>query len=171
MSHTAYLQAAFHKKGNPPAADGSQESWLQPPQGSDQSMDVKDLWDHHIDCSSSHSCVACLWSDISLRANSQWWVRPWKTGQPKTGTVQYTGNPPRWGQQSWGNGSTLAGTRLPKSKNKRISNVAGTAGPTLYKGQGPCNCKESPIGGPNWGLPERAMIAGPDNISPPGIAV
>ena len=65
------------------------------PWESDQSLDGRDPWDHHVGCSSSPPCVTCLWSDVSLRAGSQWWVRSWKTGQPKTGTVHYTRNPLR----------------------------------------------------------------------------
>ena len=130
-----------------------------PAQGSDQSLEGRNPWDHYETCSSS-PCVTCFQSEISLMTGSQWQVRSSILGILQGG-----------GQPSWGNGSTLAGTRLPKSKNKRISNVARTAGPTLYKDQGPCSCKESSIGGPSWELPERQRIVGPDNISPPGFVV
>ena len=82
--------------------------YYTPSQGSDQSLDGRDPWDHPVGCSSSPPCVTCLWSDISLRADSQWWVRSWKTGQLKTGTVQYTGNPSSWGStmlRQWHPGS------------------------------------------------------------------
>lgn len=133
-------------------------------QGSDQSMTERDPCDYHVGCSLSLLCMACLQSDISLRAGSLWQVRSWKTEQTKKGTVKYTGNPLRRNQQCQGNG-TPAPTRQSKPKNQRVEMLLEWRGHLYVNARGHTTAKASPAGGPNWELPERPRIAGADNVS------